>query len=334
MSPQIPNYFMVIPSYIATRKDLLEGDIVFYGRISSLCNKYGYSWASNEYLASITGKSTRQVKRHIRKLRDLQLIFVEIEYNNDRKIWTRETWPHREELKKCFNQDLALNQRFDRWDMDVLPSGHGCPPNNITIYKYKEKVGKEESVRETKHQPRQASAPTSFLNSKKKNTEQKIPRPPPPKKPPDKPPQKKCGVLEEHEYQKLCDVIPDKKIRQRYMDNAKNFVSKKHHNAYSDMSLFDIIMKFYREDQQTKLNHKDKVKNEKLSNGSAITSEIMKNNPSLTSEWQIEAGYVVVAQSPSSGDICIRFDDPNLEEKLIDRLDKMSEYFRFKEQCL
>ena len=329
------SYYTTIPTYITTRNDLSDGTKIFYGTVQSLCGKYGFCWASNQTLAKISHKTTRQVQRYIEKLKHVGLLFVEIEYKNERKIWTKETWPNRDELKKSFDQDLAFNQRFDRYDMDVMGGTTWMSPNKYNdINISKEKVGKKGGMGEN-NQPRQASAPTSF--SKKEN--QKY-RPPPPtekstsekvSKAEKKNPSKISLTLSADDHKRLCEIIPDSTIRQKYIDNAIKFVKKMHHNAYNGMSLFDIIVKFYREDQENQLNSKNEIRNKRCLEGLATIEKIMRENPKLTSGWEIEKNYVIVARSPSSGDICINFDNHELDKELNKRLQLMKEYFEIKE---
>lgn len=83
------SFYVVIPSYILQDKTLTLADKVIYGEISSLCNKEGFCWASNEYISKllIVGNST--VSRSINKLKSKEYVKIEIEKEegNLRKIW-------------------------------------------------------------------------------------------------------------------------------------------------------------------------------------------------------------------------------------------------------
>lgn len=82
--------YAVIPAYILYNAELSDGDKIIYGHISNLCNMYGFCWASNTYLAELTGKSIATIKRAIKELRDRDLIRVEHHENGDldqRKIF-------------------------------------------------------------------------------------------------------------------------------------------------------------------------------------------------------------------------------------------------------
>ena len=78
---------------------------------------------------------------------------------------TKETWPHREELKKSFDQDFEFNQRFYRYDMDDMGGTTWMSPNynkDINITK-----NKEDSARA---QP--PASPSVLLSFKDKKREQ------------------------------------------------------------------------------------------------------------------------------------------------------------------
>ncbi len=84
-----PSYYTVIPSYIRYNKKLSYFEIILYSEIVALANKYGFTWASNNYFAKVFDTSNRTISRSINKMTDLQLIRVEIdkEGGNRRKIY-------------------------------------------------------------------------------------------------------------------------------------------------------------------------------------------------------------------------------------------------------
>jgi len=134
-------YYRILPEYIATHPSLLAEEKIFYSLLSSLISKYGFCWASNKYLASQSGVSISTVKRYIRKCVKHNLIIVEVEYKNDRKIWTPETWGNRDNLLKAYGEEIInsqnnLNQRFDRWVTDDL--GGGSSMNQVPNPLYKD----------------------------------------------------------------------------------------------------------------------------------------------------------------------------------------------------
>jgi hypothetical protein len=120
-------YYRILPEYIATHPTLIAEEKIFYSLLCSLISRYGFCWASNKYLASLSGKSVRSVKRYIQHLVDCNSLIVEVECHNDRKIWTPETWGNRDNLLKAYGEEIInsqeSNQRFDRWATDDTGGG-------------------------------------------------------------------------------------------------------------------------------------------------------------------------------------------------------------------
>ncbi len=82
------NFFYVIPAKLAEEGNLTKA--ILFGLISSLTNKQGYCWASNEFLANKIGrKNIKTISNHINELKKDGWIDVEIKTKegNARKIW-------------------------------------------------------------------------------------------------------------------------------------------------------------------------------------------------------------------------------------------------------
>lgn len=64
------HYYMNIPAFVWDDKDLLKKPkaILLYGHISTLANKKGYCWATNEYFMKCLGVSRRAVINYINLL--------------------------------------------------------------------------------------------------------------------------------------------------------------------------------------------------------------------------------------------------------------------------
>jgi len=86
---EYPSYYTVIPSYVRYNKKLSYFEIVLYSEIVALSNAYGYTFASNSYFAKCFDTSVRTISRSISKMKDLNLIRIEIDSknSNQRKIF-------------------------------------------------------------------------------------------------------------------------------------------------------------------------------------------------------------------------------------------------------
>ena len=65
-----PHYYMNIPAFVWDDKDLLRKPkaILLYGHISTLANKKGYCWATNDYFGKRLGISKKSVVNYINLL--------------------------------------------------------------------------------------------------------------------------------------------------------------------------------------------------------------------------------------------------------------------------
>ena len=78
--------FALIPSFVLD-SDLSDSELRLYAKISQLCNKLGFCYAKNAYLAEITHKSIPTINRILAKLAKKELIKIEIKNGRDRKIY-------------------------------------------------------------------------------------------------------------------------------------------------------------------------------------------------------------------------------------------------------
>lgn len=312
------SYYTTIPTYITTREDLLDGEKIFYGIVQSLCNKYGFCWASNETLAKIAHKKPRQIRNYLRKLRDLGLIVVEIEYNNERKIWTRETWSNREELKKSFDQDFAFNQRFDSMAMDCQGGWQWNATNkynDINITK-----NKEDKVRHKPPAP--PLVPPSFKN---KNTEQRTASPPKQKEKPN-------FELTEEEKKILKERLGND--LGKYEAKRQAHLKKCPKSLYHKRKAYDTILEWYNQDREEKLvREKAKEKNKSQAalkremKGKKLVTDVLKENPNHTHVIDPHVDCVELGlYSPAAGRPTVSYDDPELYRKIENMLHKIKQY--------
>jgi hypothetical protein len=77
MKEEQPNYYAIIPANVRYA-DIPAQAKLLYGEITALCNREGYCWATNKYFANLYNVSEFTVSRWISKLRDKNLLNVDI----------------------------------------------------------------------------------------------------------------------------------------------------------------------------------------------------------------------------------------------------------------
>jgi len=80
------------PRNIARAKEFTYTESQFYSRLYRMMQKHGYCSLTNEGLGKYVKKSSRHIRRYLRKFRDLGMIIIEIEENYRRRMWTIEDW--------------------------------------------------------------------------------------------------------------------------------------------------------------------------------------------------------------------------------------------------
>lgn len=65
-----PNYYSIIPAHVRYDKELKPMEIIMYGELTALSNKYGYSYASNNYFAELYNVHKKTVSTWISHLKD------------------------------------------------------------------------------------------------------------------------------------------------------------------------------------------------------------------------------------------------------------------------
>lgn len=83
----------LIPPYILAREDLSLSEKVLFGIILGLADKDGYCFASNTWLGKQIGLSKIRISHLISHLKELGLIRVELERDENGKIIQRKIYP-------------------------------------------------------------------------------------------------------------------------------------------------------------------------------------------------------------------------------------------------
>lgn len=65
-----PNYYSIIPAHVRYDKELKPMEIIMYGELTALSNKYGYSYASNNYFAELYNVHKKTVSTWISHLKE------------------------------------------------------------------------------------------------------------------------------------------------------------------------------------------------------------------------------------------------------------------------
>jgi DnaD/phage-associated family protein len=65
-----PNYYSIIPSHVRYDKELKPMEVIMYGELTALSNKYGYSYASNNYFAELYNVHKKTVSTWISRLKE------------------------------------------------------------------------------------------------------------------------------------------------------------------------------------------------------------------------------------------------------------------------
>lgn len=78
-------YYSVIPATVRYDSNLTPNAKLLYAEITSLCNEYGYCWATNDYFSKLYNVSTTSISKWISSLVQNGYITTEIEYKEGSK---------------------------------------------------------------------------------------------------------------------------------------------------------------------------------------------------------------------------------------------------------
>ncbi|EIE3638094.1 helix-turn-helix domain-containing protein [Staphylococcus pseudintermedius] len=87
-----PNYYSIIPANVRYDKGLKPMEIIMYGEITALANKYGYAYASNSYFADLYQVHKKTVSNWINHLKEKGYIKTVVTRNEDMSVKDRKIY--------------------------------------------------------------------------------------------------------------------------------------------------------------------------------------------------------------------------------------------------
>ncbi|MFH0717355.1 helix-turn-helix domain-containing protein [Staphylococcus delphini] len=87
-----PNYYSIIPANVRYDKELKPMEIIMYGEITALANRYGYAYASNSYFADLYQVHKKTVSNWINHLKEKGYIQTVVTRNEDMSIKDRKIY--------------------------------------------------------------------------------------------------------------------------------------------------------------------------------------------------------------------------------------------------
>lgn len=116
-------YYAVIPATILYNDKLKANTKLLYAVITSLANKEGFCYASNQYLAQKLGVDQRTITRLLAELRNNNFIIIEIIKNDNGEIIKRKIYPQ--------DTPYGQNCRYPSRQNCLYPMDKNVEENNI-----------------------------------------------------------------------------------------------------------------------------------------------------------------------------------------------------------
>ncbi|MCG2251569.1 helix-turn-helix domain-containing protein [Staphylococcus epidermidis] len=162
-----PNYYSIIPAHVRYDKELKPMEVIMYGELTALSNKYGYSYASNNYFAELYNVHKKTVSTWISNLKEKGYIdTVVIRDENmtvtERRIYITAPYPsnHGEGYpqksgdpihKKTEENNTRINNTRINRDSDEISKSFQYISNNLEIIKSPLKAQQlEEAIKDFK----------------------------------------------------------------------------------------------------------------------------------------------------------------------------------------
>lgn len=129
------SYYAVIPADVRYDKDLRPNAKLLYAELTSLSNKHGYCWATNEYFAELFGLSAATVSRLISQLAAKGYIRCEMaatDKGSERRIYAGSfvvqkgldknvNTPVDENVKEGLDENVNQNNKQEEVNSDISP---------------------------------------------------------------------------------------------------------------------------------------------------------------------------------------------------------------------
>lgn len=129
------SYYAVIPADVRYDKDLRPNAKLLYAELTSLSNKHGYCWATNEYFAELFGLTAATVSRLISQLASKGYIRCEMaatDKGSERRIYAgtfvvqrgldkNVNTPVDEKVKGGLDENVNQNNKQEEVNSDISP---------------------------------------------------------------------------------------------------------------------------------------------------------------------------------------------------------------------
>ena len=87
------HYDAILPAYIRYARNISQNEKIFFLELTSLTNKYGYSWATNEWLSDHFNVDPRTISTWVSNLQSKNYISVKSDSKSYRKIYLKHVQP-------------------------------------------------------------------------------------------------------------------------------------------------------------------------------------------------------------------------------------------------
>lgn len=135
-----PSYYSIIPATVRYDEDLKANEKLLFGEISSLCNKNGYCYATNDYFSKLYEVHKNTVSIWINNLQKKGYIISKIIYKNGtREIDKRILCLGRGTIREiaeiyCENYEHPINENVDTYQQKSgYPINENSEENNTSI---------------------------------------------------------------------------------------------------------------------------------------------------------------------------------------------------------